>query len=213
MTKSRPLIVIVAALVVSLLLGSQEIRAKDEENAKKTVEAKQDAVPAKTEDGDENILLNPSFEEGDKLPQAWSIGQKVDGVTFLWDKQKSKTGKASMCLKKSVKKYFPIADLIQTVDRKDGSKSLKVSAQVKAEGAYKAVIDVLFLDKDSQWVSHEWTSYIGAKAAGDKPANHDWKEYSGKVEIPDTAKKIVIGLQIYGPGKVWFDDVQAEYVK
>ena len=134
-------------------------------------------------------------------------------MTFLWDKQKSKSGKASICLKKTAKRYFPIADMHQIVDCKEGSKSIKVSAQVKAEGVHKAILDVLFLDKNSEWVSHHWVSYIGAKETGDEPVTHDWKEYAGEIEIPPTARKIQISMQIYGPGKVWFDDIAAEYME
>jgi RNA polymerase sigma-70 factor (ECF subfamily) len=62
-------------------------------------------------------------------------------------------------------------------------------------------------------ISHEWAAYIGAKEAKDMPAQHDWKEYQGQVKIPAKAKKIQIGLQIYGPGKVWFDEIRAEYAE
>jgi RNA polymerase sigma-70 factor (ECF subfamily) len=86
-----------------------------------------------------------------------------------------------------------------------------VTAQVKAEGVTKAIIDVIFLDGDGEWIGHKWACYIGGKEAKDPPANHDWKEYAGRVEIPPAAKTIQIGLQIYGPGKVWFDEVHATY--
>ncbi len=72
---------------------------------------------------------------------------------------------------------------------------------------------MIFLDGIGDWISHEWAAYIGAKEANDPPADHDWNEYSGRVKIPQGTKKIQVGLQIYGPGKVWFDDVRAEYVK
>ncbi|WP_397569541.1 hypothetical protein [Schlesneria sp. T3-172] len=192
------------AVALMVLLASNRIRAEEDATT-------QVADLANTESGAANLLLNPGFEEGDQMPRSWSIGQKVDGVTFLWDKQKCKSGNASICLKKDAKRYFPIAEMHQVFDRKDGSKSIKVSAQVKAEGAHKAVLDVLFLDKDSEWISHHWVSYIGAKEAGDEPVTHDWKEYAGEVEIPPTARKIQVSMQIYGPGKVWFDDVTAVY--
>jgi RNA polymerase sigma-70 factor (ECF subfamily) len=83
---------------------------------------------------------------------------------------------------------------------------------VKAERVTKAILDVAFLDENGKWISHEWAAYIGQKNDGDPLANHDWKEYAGRVKIPKEAKKIQIGLQIYGPGKVWFDEVRAEYV-
>ena len=88
---------------------------------------------------------------------------------------------------------------------------LQISAQVKTKNMYKAVLDVVFLDAQDNWISHEWIAYIGDKEDGDPPANHDWKKYSGKVEITANSAKICIGLQDYGPGKVWFDDVKASY--
>jgi hypothetical protein len=72
---------------------------------------------------------------------------------------------------------------------------------------------VIFLDEDGNWLSHEWAAYIGAKEENDPPADHDWKQYSGRVNIPAGATKLRIALQDYGPGKVWFDDVQARYCK
>jgi hypothetical protein len=161
----------------------------------------------------ENLLLNPGFEEGDKSPAEWTRGAEIDGVEYLWDKDHGQKGKASLCLNKSAKRYFPIAQWYQVMERKAGSRELQVSAQVKAESATKAIIDVIFLDENSKSISHEWASYIGAKEAKDPPATHDWKEYRGKVKIPQQARKIQIGLQIYGPGKVWFDEVRAEYVE
>jgi hypothetical protein len=161
----------------------------------------------------ENLLLNAGFEEGEKSPAEWTRGAEIDGVEYLWDKDHGQKGKASLCLNKSANRYFPIAQWYQIVERKAGSRELQVSAQVKAEHASKAIIDVIFLDADSKFISHEWASYIGAKEAKDPPATHDWKEYRGKVKIPQEARKIQIGLQIYGPGKVWFDEVRAEYVE
>ncbi len=83
---------------------------------------------------------------------------------------------------------------------------------MKAKDAGKAVIDVQFFDAQGASL-HEWAAYIGAKEAGDPPANHDWKEYGGMVKIPKGTKTIAVVLQMYGPGKVWFDEVKAEYAK
>ncbi|MGH7170647.1 MAG: RNA polymerase sigma factor, partial [Gemmataceae bacterium] len=159
----------------------------------------------------ENILQNAGFEEGDKTPAHWSKGAKVDSVQYIWDKKIGKQGKASICLHKTAQRYFPIAQWYQVVDRKGDKSALRVRAQVKAAGVTKAIIDVIFLDDKGEWIEHKWAAYIGAKKPEDPPVSHDWKEYNGRVEIPRTAKKIQIALQIYGPGKLWFDDVRAEY--
>jgi RNA polymerase sigma-70 factor (ECF subfamily) len=106
-----------------------------------------------------------------------------------------------------------VAQWYQVVDRKGNSPALRVAAQVKAETVTKAILDVIFLDEKDEWIKHEWAAYIGAKEANDPPVSHDWKEYAGKVMIPPGTKKIQVALQIYGPGKVWFDEVRAEYTE
>jgi hypothetical protein len=200
----------IAALLLGTLLLSHWGLAKDD--TPPVASEKQVDKAAVAESTTENILHNPSFEEGDTSPAKWTSGAKIEGVTYLWEKKNGKTGKSSLCLKKTANRYFPIAQWFQIVDKKSDHKSLKVSSQVKAENAHKAIIDVIFLDEKGEWISHEWSSFIGIKQNGDKAASHDWKEYVGEVKIPPETKKIQIGLQIYGPGKVWFDDIRAEYV-
>jgi len=166
----------------------------------------------------ENTLQNGGFEEGDKSPAHWSRGTvpqgaEIEGVRYIWDKENGQRGKASICLHKTAQRYFPIAEWFQVVDRKGDKPAIRVSAQVKAEKVTKAILDVLFLDEDGEWIKHQWVSYIGAKEAKDPPVSHDWKEYNGRVEVPQKTKKIHVGLQIYGPGRVWFDEVRAEYTR
>lgn len=156
-------------------------------------------------------IFTDSFEEGDELPIGWEKGQAIEGVAYVWDKNTGYDGQASLCLKKAVDKYFPVAQWTRTIEHTGNAEALTVSAQVRAQKAHKAVIDALFLDDEGEWIKHEWISYIGAKEAGDPPANHNWKEYAGTVGIPENTKTIVIGLQMYGPGAVWFDEVKAAY--
>ena len=153
-----------------------------------------------------------SFETGNLVPDGWAKAGNVPGVNYIWDKETASDGKASLCLEKTVKKYFPIAGWVRSFEYDGKSPSLTASAMVKAANVTKAIIDVQFYDAGDNYL-HEWASYIGAKNAGDPPANHDWKEYSGTVKIPNGTKTIVIALQIYGPGKVWFDELKVEYAK
>jgi hypothetical protein len=151
------------------------------------------------------------MEEGGKSPTHWSQGADVDGLEYIWDKQVGYKSKASLCLHKTARRYFPIAEWYQVVERQGDGPEIRVSAQIKTERVTKAILDVLFLDADGGWISHQWAAYIGQKEPDKLAISHDWKEYSGNVKIPQNAKKIHVGLQIYGPGKVWFDDVRAEY--
>ncbi|SIO38841.1 RNA polymerase sigma-70 factor, ECF subfamily [Singulisphaera sp. GP187] len=156
-------------------------------------------------------LVNPGVEEGDeRQPNGWSKGNAIRGVSYLWSRDTAHEGKASLCLKKSENRYFPIAEWSQTVTRTGDSPRLKVSAWIKADRAGKAILDAQFLDRKGEW-SHAWVAYIGAKESGDPPVTHDWKRYEGVVAIPPGTAKIVIAPQIYGPGTVWFDDLGASY--
>lgn len=161
-----------------------------------------------------SILANGGVEVSDpskkSLPAAWKVGANVSGVTLQWDNTVAHEGKASLHLKKTAQRYFPITQWSQTVKRTGSQTRLKVSAFVKAESMSKAVLDVQFVDAKGKW-THAWAAYIGAKEADDPPANHDWKPYEGVVAIPDGTVSLIVAPQIYGPGDVWFDDIAAEY--
>jgi len=160
------------------------------------------------------VILKDSLENGTDVPTGWEKGKNVSGVEYIWDKNNGSDGRASLCLKKTANRYFPIAQWTRKIEHKSDASKLAVSAQVKAENATKAVLDALFLDESNKWIKHEWVFYIGRKKEENiPPANHDWKAYSGIVEIPEKTQTVVIGLQIYGPGTVWFDELEVAYVK
>lgn len=221
----KKLATISAAVCALVLIGVPVGLAVHENSSQRTRTAKTGAREMPTdresrqvasrggETPDRNILKNAGVEEGQSHPDHWSQGATINGVEYSWDKNVGFKSKTSLCLNKTANRYFPIAQWYQVVPREGDSPEIQLSAQVKAEKATKAVLDLLFLGDDDKWIAHQWAAYIGAKEPNDPPADHDWKEYSGKVKIPPGTKKIQVGLQIYGPGKVWFDDIRAEYVK
>jgi len=165
------------------------------------------------EDDSKSILTNGGFERGDpdgRAPSAWKKGAAIAGVQYLWDQTEAHQGRASLHLKKTAQRYFPIAQWSQEVKHQGKATRLKVVTFVKARKMTKAILDVQFIDRAGEW-SHGWAVYIGAKESGDPPVTHDWKKYEGVVAIPEGTAKLVIAPQIYGPGDVWFDDVVAEY--
>lgn len=153
-------------------------------------------------------ILKDSFETGTKAPEEWQTGLNVPGVRYVYDKGRGKSGDRSLSLQKSARRYFPIAQWYRLLPYQGEKQNLQVQCEVRAEQASKAIIDVLFLDENKKSLGHQWLSYIGAKESGESPVSHDWKNYTGSAEIPENTKQIVIGLQIYGPGKVWFDDLE-----
>lgn len=156
-------------------------------------------------------LKNGSMEQGDAIPLGWRKGAAVPGVRYVWDRSTGHDSKASLRLHKTVQRFFPIAQWYQIVPNPGTTSKLKVSAWVKAERASKGIVDVLFFGQDGK-MTHQWIAYIGAKKANQPPVSHDWKEYSGVAEIPPGTTRLGVALQIYGPGKIWFDDVRAEFV-
>lgn len=191
---------------------------KTEGEAANQTSPSSDAAAQPEAKGD-NIIKNPGIETGNETPDDWEEGTMpegltAEGVTYTWDKKVAFKGNASLCIEKTAQNYMlPIAQWSQTVDRKGTQQFLMVSAQVKAQKVTKAILDVQFIDKDDNLISHEWvpTGFIGIQKKGQKPATHDWKKYSGKVRIPPNTAKLCIALQDYGPGKVWFDDINASY--
>jgi RNA polymerase sigma-70 factor (ECF subfamily) len=162
-----------------------------------------------------SILFNGGFEDGDPkgpAPDSWEKGARIAGVEYLWDRNVAHGGRASLHLKKTVQRYFPIAQWFQEVKRTGATPRLKVSAFVKAKKTTKAILDVQFAGGEGDG-THHWAVYIGAKEAGDPPVTHDWKRYEGVVEIPGGTEKIIVAAQIYGPGDAWFDDVVADYTE
>jgi len=156
------------------------------------------------------LLTNGSVEEGaDDTPRAWATGATIPGVEYIWSRE-GHSGKASLCLKKTAQRYFPIAQWSQKVDHHGEGPRLKASAWVKADQVTKAILDAQFLDSKGTW-THAWVAYIGPKEPGKPPFTHAWKKYEGVVAIPPRTKQIIIAPQIYGPGRVWFDDLAAEY--
>lgn len=164
-----------------------------------------------------NLLKNPSMEEASKgddgkdQPVAWTAGDTVPGVTYDWSKASGVKKSGALHIKKTANTFFPIAQWSQTFDHDGKSPALQVSTLVKAKNAKKAILDVVFLNEQGEWISHEWVAYIGQKEPRNKPATHDFKEYSGTVAIPANTKRIVVAFQDYGPGEVWFDEAKAVY--
>jgi predicted esterase len=159
----------------------------------------------------ELTLKNGSMEQGDAMPLGWQKGAAVPGVEYVWDKAVGHDSQASLRLHKTVQRYFPIAQWHQFVPNAGNASKLKVSAWVKAEKATKGIVDILFFGQGGK-MTHQWIAYIGAKNANEPPVSHDWKEYTGVAEIPPGTTRLGVALQIYGPGKIWFDDVRTEFV-
>jgi|GEM_PF-832243 len=161
---------------------------------------------------EDNEVKNAGFESG---LQSWgqsSMPPNADtGVAVEIDHSTFHSGSASLKFTKSANRFFPVAVLNQAINVPSGAKRIKVDMWVKAEDAKKATLAVI-MNGGGQDGKIEWGAYVGIANDSDKPANHDWKKYGAVVAVPDGTDSVIISLQMYGPGTVWFDDVSVAYV-
>lgn len=158
-----------------------------------------------------NLIRNPSFDHPG--PNGWGTGATPASVEYTIDPKGGVNGTAAARIHKTENTYFPISEWTYRIDHDSGTtaKYIELSAMVKTKDATKAILDVMFLDDKGECFKHEWAAYIGDQSNDPQPLTHDFKEYKGTVAIPPNTKAIVIGLQDYGPGDIWFDDVSAVY--
>jgi RNA polymerase sigma-70 factor (ECF subfamily) len=112
---------------------------------------------------------------------------------------------------KSENRYFPVALYTQPLGAPAaGATKMNIKAWVRAENAYKSTIQIFF-NRGQESEHREWGVYVGAKNENDPPANHDWKQYTGTFNIPPGTNAVEIAMEMYGPGRVWFDDIEVSY--
>lgn len=161
--------------------------------------------------GQKTTLKNASFEQGNEVVSSWQTGQRISGVRYVWDHSTAHTGSSSIAIFKTADRYFPIAEWSQTIPYDGKAKKIGVWAWVKTDKSFKTVLDVQFLTPEGV-ESHAWVAYIGAEEDGNPPVTQNWKRVGGVVEIPPGTTEIAIAPQVYGPGKAWFDDIEARFV-
>src|SRR5262245_66288240 len=85
-------------------------------------------------------LKNPGMEQGNDQPADWQKGLTIPGVVQTWDRTVAHSGKASLCLKKTAQRYFPIAEWKQSmaVEPVTTARKLRVRCWAKAENVTKA---------------------------------------------------------------------------
>jgi predicted esterase len=207
MNRARTFAIVRLILVLSIVAGGVITAKPQDSGQRKGNPSRRDGPASAKADAGRSLLTNGGVEEGQKSPAGWEMGAEIDGVQYLWDKKVAHAGKASLCLKKTARRYIPIAQWFQEVRAPDGVARVKVGAWVKAQRMTKATLDVQCLDGTGEMITHKWAAYVGAKEANDPPVTHDWKWYEDVVDVAAGTKQVVIAPQIYGPGTVWFDDL------
>ncbi len=156
---------------------------------------------------EKNLIVNGGFESGlDNWQMMMSNAGRPVNIDASVDTSEHHSGKASLKFTKTEVSFFPLKVFNQDISTDGATQRLKVGMWVKASQARKATMAVIMDDKI------EWGAYVGEANDGDKPADHDWRYYTATVEVPQGVSHLMIGLQMYGPGTVWMDDVSATFM-
>jgi beta-lactamase regulating signal transducer with metallopeptidase domain len=156
------------------------------------------------------LVANSGFEQGMAGWEAGAIPPGAPPNVKVSIVDSGHSGKAIL-FEKTEQRFFPISLYQQTLQPPPaGAKKVHVSAWIKADNAAKATIPIFF-DSGSTAGTIEWGAYVGQKSDSDPLATFDWKQYTNTLEIPAGTTGVRVGLEMYGPGKVWIDDVQVTY--
>jgi len=169
------------------------------------------ASPAVAEDA-KDLLFADSLEQGESIPEGWEQGAKLNGVEYIYDRTTGSNGERSLSIRKTAQRFFPIAAWWRRLDHTGNAPAVRLSAQVKAEKVTKAVLDLTFRDAGKNDLGHAWVTYLIPEPP-EEAMTHDWKTYQGTVAIPENTAEIIVGLQMYGPGQVWFDEIEVRYAE
>ncbi len=157
---------------------------------------------------DKNLLVNAGFEDGTK---EWEY-QEMFGTAptkIAADTSTFHSGKSSLRFERSSPGFSPIAMMAQGLPFDGRAKLVKVSMWAKCDNVAKFTLTTGF--PNGNGVAREFAIYIGDKDGRGTTVTHDWKQYTGAINIPASARNVVITLEMYGPGKIWVDDVTASF--
>lgn len=155
-----------------------------------------------------NLVKNSDFERGLQHWKELMPASRADVRMEIVDG--GRAGKA-ISFTKSTSRFFPFSLYDQRLpDPPSTAKKIHFSAWIKAENVAKATLP-LFLDTGPDTGDIKWGAFVGELNEGDSPVTHDWKKYESTFDLPSNLVDVRVGLEMYGPGKVWIDDVEVTY--
>ena len=145
-------------------------------------------------------LQNGAMSEGAEAPTGWKVG---------W------TGKGTLRAVRDTTQFQtpPAAFRIESVGGEaygNAGQELKVtttpflvSGYVKSDGTLEEA-SVVVQAFDAGWKQVAWIPLADARGVG------DWKQFSGVVKLPASAKSASLNISLKGQGRVWLDEVQVK---
>lgn len=164
------------------------------------------------------VLVNPGFENGEvgQPPAGWTaepLSQQNGYAAALTDEQ-PKSSRYCLVFKRGAGPFTPVpGKLNQSLNGAAfRGKRIRLRAAVRAE-------IIGFGAKAQLWLSVDRQKRDNRQVRGffddmtDRPIlSREWAYYEIIGDVEEDAEKLVLGLQFYGSGKVWMDDVSLEIV-
>jgi len=146
-------------------------------------------------------ITNPGFEEGAK---GWSFKKRYETQEIAVDRTVSHSGDASLRISGGEGENPWAA---QRVDNLRGLTEYRLAAKVRSpEGeSAAAAVKLEFYDANNHNVSG-WYGKIRTETDG------TWQTVERTATAQDTVVSVAIIVRLYGPGTLWFDDVELSVV-
>lgn len=139
-----------------------------------------------------------------KSSVGWSTGTTKSGYKVEIDSTQKYTGKYSLLIEniaKDVESNYAMSNLI--IPSKFEGKEVEIKFYLKLEHV-TGHADFPFRIDDEDNDKLQFTNLLANRIYG----TQDWKQYSLKLPLQKEATKIYLFPMLYGPGKLWLDDVQ-----
>lgn len=156
-------------------------------------------VLSATASAQDNLLVNPGFEDGRNAPEAWSYNHRGTEGQIAWDNQRSASGQRSVRLTNRADQTGNVLQTIRIDPPLPPGSIVEVGAMSAADqvrGTAPQIITYL------QPPSGDRQTVVADGVAG----THDFAEVSTKASADRAVGSIVVYLCHYGTGTAWWDD-------
>jgi hypothetical protein len=161
-------------------------------------------------------ILNPGFESAAPgavgAPAGWFVGQHAGppSYTFTQDGDAPRSGNLSLRIDNVGPEPWGALDQVITATPWRG-KTLRFSAWLRtrnaAGNAHGAGAGLAMQTRHGGYVVDQVRMRTDAVAG-----TTDWARYEVHLEVARTADQIEVGVNLFGPGSVWIDDVALDVV-
>jgi hypothetical protein len=145
-------------------------------------------------------LQNGAMSEGTTVATGWKVGWQGKGkLLVVRDTTQFKTGPASLRVESGQGDTYGNAGQ----ELKVTTTPFTVRGFIKSAGALEEA-SLVVQAFDAGWKQVAWIPLADAKGAG------EWKEFSGEVKLPTSAKTASVNVVLKGQGQIWLDEVQVK---